>query len=159
MICLEMFSLEICFSEIVCSVSVISKTSKKSVSSGVRSAKNKQDKEKGMDMVLLAFLLALFTGLIIVFVGLGVNMWSPLFMGVVSGLIVGDVGLGLEIGAPARIAPQPVFDSTPRTAWRRGGPERRRFGPESLKRFASPARRRGSRPSFARPRAAAPSPN
>lgn len=52
-----------------------------------------------MSTVLLAFLLALFTGLIIVFVGLGVNMWSPLFMGVVAGLIVGDVNLGLQIGA------------------------------------------------------------
>lgn len=57
------------------------------------------DKENDMSTVLLAFLLALFTGLIIVFVGLGVNMWSPLFMGVVAGLIVGDVGLGLKIGA------------------------------------------------------------
>ncbi len=52
-----------------------------------------------MSNVLLAFLLALFTGVTIVFIGLGVNMWSPLFMGVVAGLLVGDVQLGLQVGA------------------------------------------------------------
>ena len=47
----------------------------------------------------LAFLLALFTGVTIVVIGLGVNMWAPLFYGMVAGVIVGDISLGLQIGA------------------------------------------------------------
>ena len=49
--------------------------------------------------MLLAFFLALFTGICIVIIGLGFNMWAPLFYGVVAGVLVGDINLGLQIGA------------------------------------------------------------
>jgi PTS system mannose-specific IIC component len=49
--------------------------------------------------VLLAFFLALFTGVTIVVIGLGFNMWAPLFYGIVAGIIVGNINLGLQIGA------------------------------------------------------------
>jgi len=47
----------------------------------------------------MALLLALFTGITIVVIGLGVNMWAPLFYGLVAGILVGDISLGLQIGA------------------------------------------------------------
>jgi PTS system mannose-specific IIC component len=49
--------------------------------------------------MVLAFFLALFTGVTIVVIGLGVNMWAPLFYGMISGVLVGDISLGLQIGA------------------------------------------------------------
>jgi len=49
--------------------------------------------------VLLAFFLALFTGISIVIIGLGFNMWAPLFYGLIAGILVGDISLGLQIGA------------------------------------------------------------
>jgi PTS system mannose-specific IIC component len=49
--------------------------------------------------VLLAFLIALFTGFCTVFVDLGVNIWAPLINGLVAGIVVGDVNLGLYVGA------------------------------------------------------------
>ena len=49
--------------------------------------------------VLLALFLALFTGITIVFIGLGFNMWAPLFYGIVAGIIVGNLDLGLKVGA------------------------------------------------------------
>ena len=52
-----------------------------------------------MPVVLTAFLLALVTGVLFVFLALGVNFWAPLFLGFLSGIIVGDVTLGLQIGA------------------------------------------------------------
>jgi PTS system mannose-specific IIC component len=52
-----------------------------------------------MDPVLLAFLLALFTGAAIVVVSLGVNIWAPLLYGLLAGIIVGNVSLGLQVGA------------------------------------------------------------
>jgi PTS system mannose-specific IIC component len=52
-----------------------------------------------MSTVLLALLLALFTGALFVVFGLGVNMWAPLLLGLVAGVIVGDVNLGLRVGA------------------------------------------------------------
>ncbi|MDR1903082.1 MAG: PTS sugar transporter subunit IIC [Treponema sp.] len=52
-----------------------------------------------MSPVLLAFLLAAFTGALFVVVGLGVNMWAPLLLGLVAGIVVGDINLGLRVGA------------------------------------------------------------
>jgi PTS system mannose-specific IIC component len=52
-----------------------------------------------MDPVLLAFLLALFTGAAIVVVSLGVNIWAPLLYGLLAGIIIGNVDLGLRVGA------------------------------------------------------------
>ncbi|MDR2471655.1 MAG: PTS sugar transporter subunit IIC [Treponema sp.] len=52
-----------------------------------------------MDPVLLAFLLALFTGVTIVVIDLGVNVWAPLFYGMVAGIIAGNIDLGLRVGA------------------------------------------------------------
>jgi PTS system mannose-specific IIC component len=52
-----------------------------------------------MSPILLAFLLALFTGVSIVVVSLGVNIWAPLFYGLVAGIVAGDINLGLQIGA------------------------------------------------------------
>ena len=49
--------------------------------------------------LLLAFFLALFTGASIVVIGLGFNMWAPLFYGLIAGILVGDISLGLQIGA------------------------------------------------------------
>ena len=47
----------------------------------------------------LAFILALITGVSIVVVGLGFNMWAPLFYGVIGGLFVGNLELGLYVGS------------------------------------------------------------
>jgi PTS system mannose-specific IIC component len=52
-----------------------------------------------MSTVLLAFLLALFTGVTVVIISLGVNIWAPLFYGLVAGIVVGDINIGLQIGA------------------------------------------------------------
>ncbi|GHV85069.1 PTS sorbose transporter subunit IIC [Spirochaetia bacterium] len=52
-----------------------------------------------MDPVLLAFLLALFTGVSIVLFSLGVNIWAPLFYGLVAGIVSGNIDLGLRVGA------------------------------------------------------------
>jgi len=49
--------------------------------------------------MVLAFFLALFTGVTIVVIGLGVNMWAPLFYGMIAGVLVGNISLGLQIGA------------------------------------------------------------
>jgi PTS system mannose-specific IIC component len=49
--------------------------------------------------MVLAFFLALFTGVSIVVVGLSLNIWAPLFYGMVAGVLVGDISLGLQIGA------------------------------------------------------------
>ena len=49
--------------------------------------------------MVLAFFLALFTGICIVVIGLGFNMWAPLFYGMIAGVLVGDINLGLQIGA------------------------------------------------------------
>ena len=49
--------------------------------------------------ILIALILALITGISIVFIGLGFNMWAPLFYGVIAGVFVGDLNLGLQIGA------------------------------------------------------------
>ncbi|MDR0496173.1 MAG: PTS sugar transporter subunit IIC, partial [Treponema sp.] len=49
--------------------------------------------------VLLAFFLALFTGVCIVVIGLGFNMWAPLFYGLIAGILVGNLDLGLKVGA------------------------------------------------------------
>jgi len=49
--------------------------------------------------MVLAFFLALFTGASIVVIGLAVNMWAPLFYGMIAGVLVGDINLGLQIGA------------------------------------------------------------
>ena len=49
--------------------------------------------------LLLPLFLALFTGASIVVIGLGFNMWAPLFYGVIAGVLVGDISLGLQIGA------------------------------------------------------------
>ena len=49
--------------------------------------------------VLLALFLALFTGVCIVVIGLGFNMWAPLFYGVIAGILVGNVELGLYVGS------------------------------------------------------------
>jgi PTS system mannose-specific IIC component len=49
--------------------------------------------------VMLAFFLALIVGILMVVVGLGVNMWAPLFLGLVAGILAGDVNLGLIIGS------------------------------------------------------------
>jgi PTS system mannose-specific IIC component len=55
--------------------------------------------EAKMSPVLLAFLLALFTGVTIVVISLGVNIWAPLFYGLVAGIVAGDINLGLQIGS------------------------------------------------------------
>ena len=47
----------------------------------------------------LAFFIALLTGVIFVFVALGVNMWAPLFTGLVAGILVGNIDIGLKVGA------------------------------------------------------------
>ena len=47
----------------------------------------------------LAFILALITGVSIVVVGLGFNMWAPLFYGVIAGAFVGNLELGLYVGS------------------------------------------------------------
>ncbi|GHU83476.1 hypothetical protein FACS189468_8610 [Spirochaetia bacterium] len=52
-----------------------------------------------MSPVLLAFLLALFTGVAIVIFSLAINMWAALFYGVLAGIVVGDINLGLQVGA------------------------------------------------------------
>ena len=49
--------------------------------------------------MVLAFFLAVFTGVSIVIIGLAVNMWAPLFYGMIAGVLVGDINLGLQIGA------------------------------------------------------------
>jgi PTS system mannose-specific IIC component len=49
--------------------------------------------------ILLAFFLALFTGVTIVVISLGVNIWAPLFYGLVAGIVVGDINVGLQVGA------------------------------------------------------------
>ena len=51
------------------------------------------------ETVLLALFLALFTGASIVVIGLGFNMWAPLFYGLIAGILVADISLGLQIGA------------------------------------------------------------
>jgi PTS system mannose-specific IIC component len=64
--------------------------------------KNFQEGEDKMitgSTVLLAFLIALFTGVSIVVFSLGVNIWAPLLYGLVAGIVVGDINLGLQIGA------------------------------------------------------------
>jgi len=52
-----------------------------------------------MPVVLTAFILAFVTGVLFVFLALGVNFWAPLFLGFLSGIIVGDITLGLQVGA------------------------------------------------------------
>ncbi|MDR1388743.1 MAG: PTS sugar transporter subunit IIC [Treponema sp.] len=52
-----------------------------------------------MTPVLLALLLAVFTGVTIVVLSLGVNIWAPLLYGLVAGIIALDVDLGLKVGA------------------------------------------------------------
>ncbi len=53
-----------------------------------------------MSNLLLAFLLAAFTGLMILFCSLAISgLYNPLVFAFVTGLIVGDVGLGLQVGA------------------------------------------------------------
>ena len=49
--------------------------------------------------LLLAFFLALFTGITIVVISLGVNIWAPLFYGLVAGIVTGDINLGLQVGS------------------------------------------------------------
>jgi PTS system mannose-specific IIC component len=49
--------------------------------------------------LLLAFFLALFTGVTIVVISLGVNIWAPLFYGLVAGIVTGDINLGLQVGS------------------------------------------------------------
>lgn len=53
-----------------------------------------------MNTVLLAFILALFTGLSIVFLSLSMGgLYTPLLFAFFTGLIIGDVSLGLKVGA------------------------------------------------------------
>jgi PTS system mannose-specific IIC component len=52
-----------------------------------------------MSTVLFAFLLAAITGILFVFVALGVNFWAPLMLGFLAGIIVGDISIGLTVGA------------------------------------------------------------
>jgi PTS system mannose-specific IIC component len=52
-----------------------------------------------MNAVLFAFILAAATGIIFVFVALGVNYWAPLMLGFLAGILVGDINLGLQVGA------------------------------------------------------------
>jgi PTS system mannose-specific IIC component len=52
-----------------------------------------------MSTVLFAFILAAATGIIFVFVALGVNFWAPLMLGFLAGILVGDINLGLQVGA------------------------------------------------------------
>ena len=49
--------------------------------------------------VMLAFFLALLTGVLAVVSMLGFGMWAPLFNGFVAGIIVGDINIGLQVGA------------------------------------------------------------
>jgi PTS system mannose-specific IIC component len=53
--------------------------------------------------VMLALFLAIFTGITIVIIDLGFNMWGPLFYGIVAGIITGNVDLGLKVGATCSI--------------------------------------------------------
>ncbi|MCL1814988.1 MAG: PTS sugar transporter subunit IIC [Treponema sp.] len=52
---------------------------------------------------MLAFILALFTGVLKVTAGLAMKMWVPLITGMVAGIITGDITLGLQIGAACSI--------------------------------------------------------
>jgi PTS system mannose-specific IIC component len=52
-----------------------------------------------MNTVLLAFILALITGLWVLVGMLSTGLWMPLILAVLAGLIVGDVGLGMKVGA------------------------------------------------------------
>ncbi|MEA5050037.1 MAG: PTS sugar transporter subunit IIC [Oscillospiraceae bacterium] len=53
-----------------------------------------------MNTVLLAFVLATFTGLMILFASLSMGgLYTPIIFAFVTGLIVGDVSLGLQVGA------------------------------------------------------------
>ncbi|MDR2182273.1 MAG: PTS sugar transporter subunit IIC [Treponema sp.] len=52
-----------------------------------------------MSPVLLALLLAIFTGASIVVLSLGVNIWAPLLYGLVAGIVTANIDLGLKIGA------------------------------------------------------------
>lgn len=52
-----------------------------------------------MNTIVLALLLATFTGLMIVFCSLAIGgLYNPLVFAFVTGIIVGDVGLGLQVG-------------------------------------------------------------
>ena len=51
------------------------------------------------ETVVLALVLALFTGILTVVCMLSVGIWAPLLTGFVAGCIVGDINLGLQIGA------------------------------------------------------------
>lgn len=53
-----------------------------------------------MNTVLLALLLATFTGLMILFASLAMGgLYTPIIFAFVTGLFVGDVSLGLQVGA------------------------------------------------------------
>jgi len=53
-----------------------------------------------MNSVLLAFVLATFTGLMILFASLAMGgLYTPIIFATVTGIIVGDVRLGLQVGA------------------------------------------------------------
>lgn len=53
-----------------------------------------------MDGILLALVLASFTGLMIVFASLAMGgLYTPIMFAVVTGFIIGNPGLGLEVGA------------------------------------------------------------
>jgi len=53
-----------------------------------------------MNSVLLAIVLATFTGLMILFASLAMGgLYTPIIFATVTGIIVGDVALGLQVGA------------------------------------------------------------
>ena len=53
-----------------------------------------------MNSVLLAIVLATFTGLMILFASLAMGgLYTPIIFATVTGIIVGDVSLGLQVGA------------------------------------------------------------
>jgi len=53
-----------------------------------------------MSTVLLAFVLATFTGLMILFASLAMGgLYTPIIFSFVTGIFVGDVALGLQVGA------------------------------------------------------------
>jgi PTS system mannose-specific IIC component len=49
--------------------------------------------------MMLALLMALMTGIGFVVFSMGMNIWGPLFYGLIAGIVAGDVNLGIVIGA------------------------------------------------------------